>query len=91
MIERVEAYILDDENDERGRAWQVGKGVDFLSAVKDIHMMTLNPGCVRGNHFHRDKREILIVEHEGEWALLWDDGPEEEGEPRARRSSRSAR
>jgi oxalate decarboxylase/phosphoglucose isomerase-like protein (cupin superfamily) len=85
VADRVEAYILGDEGDEgdeRGRAWQVGEGVDFLSAIEDVHLMTLNPGCVRGNHFHRDKREILIVEHEGKWALFWDDGPEEE--PRER-------
>jgi oxalate decarboxylase/phosphoglucose isomerase-like protein (cupin superfamily) len=82
MTDRVEAYVLSDEGDERGRAWQVGKGVDFLTAVEDVHLMTLNPGCVRGNHFHRAKREILIVEHEGEWALFWDDGPD--GEPRER-------
>jgi dTDP-4-dehydrorhamnose 3,5-epimerase-like enzyme len=55
----------------------------FLRAVEDIHVMTLEPGFVRGNHFHQEKREILIVEHRGEWALHWDDGPE--GEPQERR------
>ena len=38
--------------------------------------MTLNPGCVRGNHFHHEKREVLIIEHGDEWTLLWDDGSE---------------
>lgn len=82
VTDRVEAYVLSEEGDERGRAWQVGKGVDFLSAIEDVHLMTLKPGHVRGNHFHRDKREILIVEYAEEWALLWDDGPE--GESRER-------
>jgi oxalate decarboxylase/phosphoglucose isomerase-like protein (cupin superfamily) len=83
VTDQVEAYVLKEEGDERGRAWQIGKGVDFLSAIEDIHLLTLNPGCVRGNHFHRDKREILIVEHDEEWVLLWDDGLE--GEPQERR------
>jgi dTDP-4-dehydrorhamnose 3,5-epimerase-like enzyme len=83
VTDRVEAYILSDEGDARGRAWALGKGVGFLAAIEDVHVMTLNPSCVRGNHFHRKKREILIVEHEGEWTLFWDDGPE--SEPQARR------
>jgi dTDP-4-dehydrorhamnose 3,5-epimerase-like enzyme len=75
MTQRVEVHVLSDEGDERGHAWQLGSCVDFLSAIEDVHVMTLEPRCVRGNHFHREKREILIVEHEGEWALSWDDGP----------------
>jgi dTDP-4-dehydrorhamnose 3,5-epimerase-like enzyme len=88
QVDQVEVYILADEGDDRGHAWQVGQGVEFLSAVEDVHVMTLNPGCVRGNHFHRDKREILIIEHEGDWVLLWDKGPEEE--PRERRFAEAA-
>lgn len=86
MTGRVEAYVLSDEGDKRGHAWQVGEHVDFLSAIEDVHMMTLDSGCVRGNHFHREKREMLIVAHEGEWALFWDDGPAEE--PQERRFER---
>jgi oxalate decarboxylase/phosphoglucose isomerase-like protein (cupin superfamily) len=78
MADRLEVHVLADEGDERGRAWQLGAaGTGFLRAVEDVHVMTLEPGFVRGNHFHQEKREILIVEHDGEWALYWDDGPAE--------------
>jgi dTDP-4-dehydrorhamnose 3,5-epimerase-like enzyme len=76
VAERIEFYTLPDEGDKRGSAWQVGEAVDFLDAIEDVHLMTLEPGCVRGNHFHRDKREILVIRHVGRWALHWDDGPE---------------
>lgn len=82
VTDRVEVRVLADEGDERGRAWQVGSGVGFLGAIEDVHLMTLNHGHVRGNHFHRHKREILLVEHEGPWTLFWDDGAA--GEPRER-------
>jgi oxalate decarboxylase/phosphoglucose isomerase-like protein (cupin superfamily) len=87
VTDEVEAHVLSEDGDDRGRSWQAGQAVDFLDAIEDLHVMTLDPGCVRGNHFHRLKREILIVDHAGEWTLFWDRGPEEE--PRERRFKRA--
>jgi|SRR6188768_1142126 len=78
MPESIQIYTLPDDGDERGSAWPIGRAVEFLDALEDVHLMTLEVGCVRGNHFHRDKREILIVRHSGEWALRWDEGPDQQ-------------
>lgn len=40
----------------------------------DVHITTLVPGAVRGEHYHRDRRELLIVLHRGPWSLPWDCG-----------------
>jgi hypothetical protein len=56
----VEIRRLDDTGDERGSSWQLAASFGYLSEVRDIHLMTLDPGHRRGHHFHRVKREILL-------------------------------
>ncbi|MFI6655336.1 hypothetical protein ACIBL8_07475 [Streptomyces sp. NPDC050523] len=39
----------------------------------DVHVTTLMPGAVRGNHFHVRRRELLLVLHEEAWSGHWDE------------------
>lgn len=32
------------------------------------------PHAVRGNHFHKLRRELLIVQYQGPWSVYWDTG-----------------
>lgn len=47
---------------------------EFLPAARDLHVTTLVPGGIRGNHFHLLRREAIVVLHAGRWTLLWDEG-----------------
>jgi hypothetical protein len=40
----------------------------------DLHLSTIVPGAVRGNHYHRERREVLAVMAVGPWSLHWDSG-----------------
>jgi UDP-2-acetamido-2,6-beta-L-arabino-hexul-4-ose reductase len=51
---------------------------EFLPAARDLHVTTLVPGGIRGNHFHLLRREAIVVLHPGPWTLMWDEG---EGTP----------
>lgn len=42
--------------------------------LQDAHVTTLRPGCVRGNHYHARRQEILFVLPGAEWSLWWDSG-----------------
>ena len=42
--------------------------------LQDAHVTTLRPGCVRGNHYHALRQEILLVLPGAEWSLWWDCG-----------------
>lgn len=42
--------------------------------VGDCHVATIRPGAIRGNHFHTERREVLVVMYAGRWTLLWDEG-----------------
>lgn len=66
---------LEDRGDARGSSWSVPIPWDgFLPAVRDLHVTTLLPGGVRGNHFHRLRREAIVILHTDRWALHWGEG-----------------
>jgi dTDP-4-dehydrorhamnose 3,5-epimerase-like enzyme len=66
---------LKDSGDERGSSFPSPEGLfEDGFTVRDVHLSTLLPGHVRGNHFHITRRETLIVMSEDRWSLYWDTG-----------------
>jgi dTDP-4-dehydrorhamnose 3,5-epimerase-like enzyme len=73
----VRITILPDTGDRRGASFQTGTGwLRFLSGIDDAHIAVILPGCVRGNHFHARRREVIAVLHSGAWRAAWDRGAE---------------
>jgi len=73
---KVELIQLADTGDQRGSSFPLGsEWVNFIGRAVDCHVMTVKPGQVRGNHYHANKREILIVMYKDRWSLCWDTGP----------------
>ncbi len=67
--------VLPDTGDQRGASFSVGADwARFLRNVGDTHITTLLPGHVRGNHYHANKKEILMVLFQDAWQLSWDCG-----------------
>jgi predicted RNase H-like nuclease len=62
---------LEARDDARGSSF--GVPLPFATSA-ECHVATLRPGHVRGNHFHREGRELLVVIHRDRWSLYWDDG-----------------
>jgi mannose-6-phosphate isomerase-like protein (cupin superfamily) len=82
MTSGIDIICRADAGDLRGLAFAVpGDALAALGGVADVHLMTVRPGAVRGNHVHARKREILVVLHEDEWELHWRDPG---GEPQHR-------
>jgi mannose-6-phosphate isomerase-like protein (cupin superfamily) len=53
-----------------------------LTRINDVHVMTVRPGYVRGNHYHKAKDELFIVLHSDSWTFHW-------SSPEAPKGSRS--
>ena len=71
----VHILSLDDRGDQRGSSYSLeDQQISFLGAVRDVHFSTTLPGHIRGNHFHRLRKEVLVVRHEDSWTLAWDLG-----------------
>lgn len=61
--------------DHRGDSFQVPlQCLEFIPRLGDFHIATIKPSSIRGNHFHRDRREILCVVFKDQWSLHWDTG-----------------
>ena len=73
----VRFTLLPDTGDLRGSSFQTGTAwLAFLSGVADAHIAIILPGCVRGNHFHARRREVIAVLHADAWQAAWDRGAE---------------
>lgn len=74
--ELVRIVQMPESGDERGLSFALPDAAQALAAgAKDFHIMTLRPSYVRGNHFHMEKVERLLVMHEDQWSFHWDSGP----------------
>ena len=43
----------------------------FLPAVREMHIVSVEPGMIRGNHYHTHSNEVLIVQHRDDWLFAW--------------------
>jgi dTDP-4-dehydrorhamnose 3,5-epimerase-like enzyme len=66
---------ITDVGDHRGSSFSIPEEwTRFLPSAVDLHITTLRPGHVRGNHFHRTRKEVIVVLHSDGWTLHWDSG-----------------
>ena len=61
--------------DARGVSVPVSADVlALLGVVRDIHIASVVPGAVRGNHYHVAKTELIAVSFDDAWSFTWDTG-----------------
>ncbi|HEY1835028.1 MAG TPA: hypothetical protein VGG08_11360 [Solirubrobacteraceae bacterium] len=64
--------------DERGASFTLaGEHLELLArlgATRDLHVASILPGHVRGNHYHALRGETIVVIHEDRWSLRYDAG-----------------
>ena len=58
--------------DERGRSMAIPEeAFEFLGGVVEMHIAELVPGAVRGNHWHDNRNEVLVVQGEDKFQFAW--------------------
>ena len=73
---RIQITELPNHGDQRGFSFTIpADALRFLERINDIHVASLLPEAIRGNHFHRRRREILVLTYAGDWSFHWDEGP----------------
>ncbi len=71
----VRIVSLKNASDVRGAGFSVNEQIlSCLSVVRDAHVATILPGCIRGNHFHRLRRKVLLVYYQDACTFGWDEG-----------------
>jgi dTDP-4-dehydrorhamnose 3,5-epimerase-like enzyme len=68
----VEIINLKDYGDKRGALFSVSEtDIVFLDTIENIHFGKIRPNSIRGNHFHDQRKEILIIAYSDRWTLAW--------------------
>lgn len=63
---------LEDRDDGRGSVFYLpDEALRWLGGVAEMHLVTIRPGAIRGNHVHHRRREVIVVRSEGPWELAW--------------------
>jgi len=74
-VPTVTIQTLTNIDDIRGSSFSIPRAwAQFLPAAVDLHVTSLKPGHTRGNHYHKTRKEVIIVVHADGWALSWDNG-----------------
>ena len=68
MTVRVAPLVA--RSDTRGSVFNV----DLPISVGECHVATIRPGAIRGNHYHLQRSELLVIMYSDRWTLLWDEG-----------------
>ncbi|MBZ0150252.1 MAG: hypothetical protein IT456_04805 [Planctomycetes bacterium] len=61
--------------DERGASHSISAvHLAMLDRVAEMHITTIRPGCIRGNHYHVGRSEVLVVLHADRFEVACDHG-----------------
>ena len=75
MEPKVRVSDVPDSGDRRGSSFTLpAEALEFVGEVRDVHIASMVPGAVRGNHYHTRRREAIVVLNESPWSLYWDEG-----------------
>ena len=71
-MQDIEIKVIDNYGDTRGDLYDISDAdLQFLDKIQNIHFGKINPNFVRGNHYHRQSKEMLIVSYSDVWTLAW--------------------
>ncbi|HZQ25907.1 MAG TPA: hypothetical protein VFA89_24155 [Terriglobales bacterium] len=72
MRGEVTIFDLPDHGDLRGHSFTLPEQVlEFVGGVLDVHVASMLAGAVRGNHYHLRRREAIVLAHEGDCSVHW--------------------
>ena len=71
-MQNIEITALENYGDTRGALYNIpDTDIQFLDTIKNIHFGTIQPNSIRGNHYHHQSKEILIITYSDTWTLAW--------------------
>lgn len=72
---------LAGNGDERGCSYSIPqRALDYIGRVKDVHLASIGPGKIRGNHYHTGRKEFIVILYENQWVFAWETADETAGQ-----------
>jgi dTDP-4-dehydrorhamnose 3,5-epimerase-like enzyme len=71
-MQDIEIITLENYGDIRGALYNIlDTDLQFLDKILNIHFGRIRPGSIRGNHYHHQSKEMLIITYSDIWTLAW--------------------
>ncbi|MCJ7541595.1 MAG: hypothetical protein WBC36_06835 [Desulfobacterales bacterium] len=71
-MKNIEIIKLQNYGDIRGALYNIpDTDMQSLDKIKNIHFGKICPGSIRGNHYHHQSKEMLIIGYLDTWTLAW--------------------
>jgi dTDP-4-dehydrorhamnose 3,5-epimerase-like enzyme len=71
-MQDIEITKLENYGDTRGALYNIpDTDMQFLDKIQNIHFGKICPGSIRGNHYHYQSKEMLIIGYLDTWTLAW--------------------
>jgi dTDP-4-dehydrorhamnose 3,5-epimerase-like enzyme len=71
-MQDIEITILENYGDTRGALFNIlDTDLQFLDNIQNIHFGKICPDSIRGNHYHHQSKEMLIIAYSDTWTLAW--------------------
>jgi mannose-6-phosphate isomerase-like protein (cupin superfamily) len=68
----VELY---NQGDARGFSFTAPpEALEYVGRTADLHLASINPGAIRGNHYHLKTRMAIVILPGSKWSFHWDEG-----------------
>jgi dTDP-4-dehydrorhamnose 3,5-epimerase-like enzyme len=84
MTTKVQITELNNNGDARGFSFMApAEALAFVGRMADVHLASMKPGAVRGNHYHLRRREAIVVLPGAKWSFHWDEGDGSSAQHRA--------
>jgi dTDP-4-dehydrorhamnose 3,5-epimerase-like enzyme len=64
---------LDNRGDQRGVLFSI-EDVDltYLGSIKNMHFGKISTHSIRGNHYHIEHKEMIVITYFDQWKLCWE-------------------
>jgi dTDP-4-dehydrorhamnose 3,5-epimerase-like enzyme len=71
-MKNIEIIKLKNYGDTRGVLYNISDSdLQFLDKIQNIHFGKIHPNSIRGNHYHHQSKEMLIISYSDTWTLAW--------------------
>jgi len=71
-MQDIEIIALENYGDTRGALYNIpDTDMLFLDKIQNIHFGKIHPNSIRGNHYHHQSKEMLIVTYSDTWTFAW--------------------
>ena len=71
-MQHFEIIKLENYGDTRGALYNIpDSDLQFLDKIQNIHFGIIHPNSIRGNHYHHQSKEMLIITYLDALTLAW--------------------